>query len=271
MLQGYSVPLSPLGKAALIPPPPWHYAGDVLAIEFWASPNAIAALLPPGLSADPDSPNRAMALFTDWQFTAQDDEHLDPARYQYREASVLVDARHDGIPVRWSPYSYVDNDAALARGWVHGFPQKHGNIHQTRSFAAPGRAAAPIAAGSRFGASLSAHGERLMTARITLRDALHDPNKLLARPMVLQRHFPCLTAAQQTKPAVHELALVLLDDPRIADAWMGEAELSLPAAGGEELHALTPIQVGTGFRYSLSYSVSDLRVLQDLAHSMSSA
>jgi len=69
-----------------------------------------------------------------WQFTAQDDEYLEPARYQYREAFILVDAMYRDEPVMWCPYIYVDNDAALARGWTQGFPKKMGSIFQTRSF-----------------------------------------------------------------------------------------------------------------------------------------
>ena len=107
--------------------------------------------------------------FLDWQFTAQDDELLDPARYQYREALVLLDAMYRDTPVMWCPYIYVDNDAALARGWTQGFPKKMGSIFQTRTFAAASPAAAPIVPGGRFGASLSAHGQRLAEACITLR------------------------------------------------------------------------------------------------------
>jgi hypothetical protein len=42
-------------------------------------------------------------MFLDWQFTARDDEHLDPARYQYREALILVDAIYREMPVMWHP------------------------------------------------------------------------------------------------------------------------------------------------------------------------
>ena len=34
-------------------------------------------------------------------------------------------------------------------------------------------------------------------------------------------------------------------------------------ANGEELHALVPNRIELGFRYSLSYSVSDLKILED--------
>ncbi len=122
MLRGFTVPKSPFGQAALTPPPPWHYSSDVVGVEFWADPKAAAATLPRGLSPDPKSNGHAIMMFLDWQFTAQDDEFLDPARCQYREAFVLLDAMYRDMPVMWCPYIYVDNDAALARGWTQGFP-----------------------------------------------------------------------------------------------------------------------------------------------------
>ena len=143
MLKGFTVPKSPFGQAALTPPPPWHYSSDVVGVEFWTDPKATAATLPIGLSPDPKSNGHALMMFLDWQFTAQDDEYLDPARYQYREAFVLLDAMYRDTPVMWCPYIFVDNDAALARGWTQGFPKKMGSIFQTRTFAAASPAAAP--------------------------------------------------------------------------------------------------------------------------------
>jgi hypothetical protein len=74
MLKGFTVPKSPFGQAALAPPPPWHYAGDAVGVEFWTDPGATSATLPNGLSRDPKSNGHAVMMFLDWQFTAQDDE-----------------------------------------------------------------------------------------------------------------------------------------------------------------------------------------------------
>lgn len=123
MLNGFSVPLTPEGKSSLVTPPPWHYSSDCMAIEYWTDPKAIAALLPPGLTVDETSGGRAFLWFLDWQFTGSNDELTDPARYQYREAFILVEAVFEGKPVNYCPYIFVDNDAAIARGWAQGFPR----------------------------------------------------------------------------------------------------------------------------------------------------
>ena len=263
MLKGFTLPKSPFGQAALTPPPPWHYSGDVIGVEFQTDPSATAATLPNGLSPDPKSNGHAVMMFVDWQFTAQDDEYLDPARYRYREAFVLLDAMYRNTPVMWCPYVFVDNDAALARGWTQGFPKKIGSIFQTRTYAAASPAAAPLAPGGRFGASLSAHGQRLAEARITLQEPVEDGLSLLSRPTVLLRYFPRLAAGYQDKPAVNELTMAITDNLTVADAWIGDGELNLPEAYGEELHGLAPITIESGFRYSLSYSVTDLKILED--------
>jgi hypothetical protein len=73
-LKGYSYPLSPRGETNLASAPPWHYAGEMLGVEFWSSPVAVAATLPESLTIDPDAKGRAAALFFDWQFSATNEE-----------------------------------------------------------------------------------------------------------------------------------------------------------------------------------------------------
>jgi acetoacetate decarboxylase len=262
-MMGFTVPRSPSGRASIDPPPPWHYSGDVLTVEFWADPQVTASLLPRGLRPDPKTNGHAFAMFIDWQFTAQNDEYLDPARYQYREAFVLIDAAWEQKPVTYCPFIFVDNDAALARGWIQGFPKRMGSIFQTRTFVAPSAAAAPVAAGSRFAASASTHGDRIMNARVRLRERVADPFKVFDRPTALLRYFPRLARERQGEPAVNELTLSLTDDLKLVDTWVGEGELDFPIVSGEDFHTLAPVKVGAGYRYGLAYSVTDLKVLED--------
>lgn len=264
MVHGFTVPRPPLGLAAMVSPPPWHFSGDVVGVEYWADPEATAAFLPDGLRPDPVSNGHAVMIFTDYQFTGRHEEHVNPARYQYREALVLLDAQWRDTPVAYCPLVYVDNDAAMARGWVLGFPKRFGSIFQTRAFAAASPAMAPLAAGGRFGASLSTHGVRLAELRVTLESPVADPIAVFNRPTVLLRYFPRLERDRRDEPAVNELTRLLTDNLQIVDLWVGEAELRMPEAPGEELHTLAPVQVGSGFRFGLAYSVTDLPVLEDL-------
>jgi hypothetical protein len=93
MSQGYSLPLSPTGRASLVPSPPWHYVGDFVVVDYWADPAAVAAVLPPGMEPYAADPGRAAVIFADWQScTTDQNELVDPARSQYKEAFIVVNA-----------------------------------------------------------------------------------------------------------------------------------------------------------------------------------
>jgi hypothetical protein len=264
MLKGFVFPRSPLGTAALIPPPPWHFAGDVLAVEFWSDPELSADTLPRGVEPDAKRNGHAIALFAEYQFTARNEEYLDPARYQCNGFLVLLDAMWQGSPIAWCPYAYVDNDAALLRGWICGYPEKLGSVHQTRTFAAGNPASAPLANNSRFAASISAHGQLLAQARVTLRERSDHLVGLLDRPIVTRRYFPRFSAGTCDKPAVDELVRCVLENVVITNIWVGEGALAFPETFGEELDILAPIKVGRGVRFSYSYSVNGCKILSDL-------
>ncbi len=264
MLKGFTVPRSPLGAAGLVPPPPWHFAGDVLAVEYWSDPDLSASILPRGVEPDAKGRGHAIALFMDYQFTARNQEYLDPERYQCRGFLVLLDAEWQGSPIAWCPYAYVDNDAALLRGWICGYPEKLASVHQTRSFAARNAASAPLADNSSFAACMSAHGQLLAQARITLRERSHGLPGLLDRPIVTRRYFPRVSAGGLEMPAIDELVRCVLENVSLANIWIGDGALAFPEVYGEELDVLAPIKVGRGARFSFSYSVSGCDILSDL-------
>ena len=133
-LQGYTIPRTATGRASLVPPPPWHYVGDFLVVDYWADPDAVRALLPPGLDPHPDT-GRCAAVCADWQSCSDGgDELVDPIRSHYKEFFIVVNALLDGEEVTTCPFIWVDQDFALARGWIQGFPKKLGSIWMTRTF-----------------------------------------------------------------------------------------------------------------------------------------
>jgi len=166
MLKGFNYPLTPEGASTLSPAPPWHSSADFLDIEFWSDPSAVVALLPAGLDLDPCAKGHGK----DWQFSGENEEYLNPARYQYREFFILVGASFKGRPVSYCPYIFVDNDATLARGWTQGYEKRIGQVFQTRYYAATGKAGLALAPGSKFAASLTAGGQRLAEGLVTLKE-----------------------------------------------------------------------------------------------------
>jgi acetoacetate decarboxylase len=264
MLKGFHYPLTPKGKSTLNPSPPWHYSADFLNIEFWAESSAVAALLPPGLDVDHAATGHANALFYDWQFSGNNEEYLDPARYQYREFFILVDALFQAMPVSYCPYIFVDNDAALARGWTQGYPKRLAQVFQTRYYAATGKAGPALAPGSKFAGSITACGQRLAEGVVTLKDPVKDLSQMGQRPVVNLLHTPRLAAGKQNHPAIHELVENIPHDVKIEQAWTGDGSLTLPICRGEELSDLAPVRCGKGMRASMAYIVDDLKTLKDL-------
>ncbi|MFK8849617.1 acetoacetate decarboxylase family protein [Streptomyces sp. Ac-502] len=80
---GYSLPLSPTGASSMLTPPPWHFSGEVVMVEYRVDPDAARRFLPPGLTPGAD-PGAAAAVFATWQWCSADGAELaDPGRCQF--------------------------------------------------------------------------------------------------------------------------------------------------------------------------------------------
>jgi acetoacetate decarboxylase len=264
MLKGFNYPLTPKGKSTLNPAPPWYYTSDFLSIEFWANPAAVKALLPDCLGVDSAAEGHANAYFYDWQFSGANEEYLQPDRYQYREFFILLDALFEGRSVSYCPYIFVDNDAALARGWAQGYPKRIAQVFQTRYHAATGMAGPALAPGAKFAGTLTSGGQRLAEGLVTLKEPVKDLSVLKPRPVTALLHYPSLAAGKHDRPAIHELVENVPRDVKIEQAWIGEGSLTLPVCKGEEISDLAPVRCGRGGRASMAYIVDDLKTLKDL-------
>jgi acetoacetate decarboxylase len=264
MLKGYSAPRSPEGRSGLVPPPPWHYVGDMLVLEYWADAAAAAAVLPDPLEPHPDA-GRAAAMFIDWQSCSDGGaELLDPARSQYKEFFITINALYEGEEVAYCPYIWVDRDFALARGWIQGFPKKLGTVWITRTFGLETPADPGVAPGARFGGTCAANERRLAEGAVTLERRSEEGPTHNAPPIVNVRHLPRLAKGRHSEPAVHELVRGVSYDRSASEAWEGTAELRLYEAPDTEHAALAPARMGRGFRLTLGYSVDDLETLEEL-------
>ena len=263
-LSGYSLPRTPEGRASIVPRPPWHYVGDFLVVEYWADPEAVRAVLPDRLDPHPDQ-GRCAAIFGDWQTLADGgDQLLDPSRSQYKEFFIVVNALLDGEEVTTCPYTWVDRDFALVRGWIQGFPKKLGTIEMTRHFGLDSKADPGIRTGARYGATCGANGSRIADASVTLEELATEEPTHNGPPLVNVRHFPRLEAGRHDEPAVHELVRARSRDRAVSDVWKGTATLNLHAAPSEEHAALAPVRVGNGYRFTFAYTIDDLETVTEL-------
>ena len=188
-----------------------------------------------------------------------------PARYQYREFFILVDALYQGKPIVYCPYIFVDNDAALARGWTQGYPKRIGQVFQTRYYAATGKAGPALAPGSKFAGSLTSSGQRLAEGIVTLREPVIDMSLLKQKPVINLLHCPRLAADKQDQPAVHEL--VENRSSRRDDRASVDRRGFPDTAGLQRRRTVRPgaHPFQQRHRASMAYVVDDLKTLEKLS------
>jgi acetoacetate decarboxylase len=257
-LQGWSLPLSPGGRAALVPPPPWHFSGDAIGIDYRGDRDAFAAVLPRGMEPTPDAD--ATFVFIDWSSASEHDPRTaaDPARGQYREAYVAIAASDDGHPAARVPYIWVDNDLSLARGLLQGFPKKMGSIAISRAVSV-GRGGPRVESGATFVGHVSSLGQRLVHGSVTLRSpaAPGVVPRAMRLPIWHTRYVPDLAGGP---PLVHDLARNVLADFACGDVWTGDATLDFSASEFEEHDALAPREVRGGFRCSIAFTITGAEI-----------
>ncbi len=234
MLHGFTPPYTPGGLASLVPPPPWHYAGWLLSVEFECDPARAAGFVPGSVGV---ATGRGTVHFSDWQATTDGSELLDPIQSQYRETIVVLElTRPDGTLANFCPLIYVDQDVSLLRGLLQGWPKKMGSTWLTRSLPLDHPAAAPLRAGTRLGATLAVKDRRLVEARLELTGRPGEPLGFVARPTYGTLGFPDLTRPDRAPELRHVRSLVT---GRVGDAWHeARAELAFLEAPREELAEL---------------------------------
>jgi acetoacetate decarboxylase len=250
-LTGWTLPQSPSGRSAVVAAPPWHYSGEIIALDFKADVDAVAALLPRGLAPAPDG--AASVVFADWCSASDHDERVlaDPGVGQYHEAYLVLHALRGDKKVGRVPFIWVDSELSLLRGQIQGFPKKLGQIAMTRAVEL-GRGGVRKQAGARFAAHASSHGRRVLSASVQLEGTSDRLPRALTLPLIHTRLFPSIDRAE---PAVHELQIGSIANFECGTVHTGPATLLLEPSEYEELAPLTPRSVGAGYVCSLAFSV----------------
>ena len=240
-VSGFFYPRTATGRSSLLPPPPWHYSGDLLTVEYRTDPARVAELLPGPLQPAPEDPGAVALIWADWQSCGDSgDELLDPVRAQYRECFAVVRCAFEGRVYSRCVYIWVDADFALARGLHQGYPKKLGSIHQTRPMPF-GQGAPRIAEGGRFGATLAAYDHRLAQATVTLTEPSETNGFVNALPMLHHR---------QVRPIERGAGGWALDEVLTmsgvgfehGQAWKGDASLELFDSPWDDVASTLPVR-----------------------------
>lgn len=245
MLRGFTPPFTPRGTAALVPPPPWHYAGWLLNVEFEC--DRAGDFVPPALGA---VTGRGTVHFAEWQASTDGTELLDPILAQYRETIVVLELRRpDGSLAQFCPFIYVDQDVSMLRGQLQGWPKKMGTTWLTRSLPLDHPAAAPLRAGTRLGASLAVKDRRLVEAQLELTGGTGERLGFFAAPTIGTVGWADLTRLDGS-PSLHHVRSTVAG--RVEGGWhAARAALSFLPAPREEL---TDLGLRGSARASVGYA-----------------
>jgi acetoacetate decarboxylase len=251
-LRGYTAPLTPAGTSSLLPPPPWHFSGDVVWIGYRADPEACRALLPERLRLA-DARHNAAVAFCEWQWcTDSGQELLEPEVAQFRECLVALDCVFEGERVARVPFAWVDSAGPLVRGLLQGMPKLWGSVFLSRAYEV-GRARAVRGPGGQFAGTLSAGGRRLIAGRVRLDGLAESPPPLAAQPFVHTRHLPGWGPGL---PERCDLVRSLVTGAEFSPVWRGEAELDFGDVRGLEMAALAPLELGPGHVFSYAETLA---------------
>lgn len=197
--------------------------------------------------------------FAEWQFATDEGmEYLDPVGSQYKEAIFLVSGTFEGETVAYCPFIWVDQDIALMRGLVQGWPKQVGSVWLSRAFDLPSKAS-PV-----LGASLAVRDRRLVDATVKLTERTDTPPSPGFAKAFNVRYFPDLAKGRHDQPAVHELVRLKSRDVQFSPIWKGDASLTFHDHPSLELAELPPSRVIAGYRFSFAFTVDDLVHVRDL-------
>lgn len=244
-VSGFMFPRSGTGASSLVPPPPWHYSGQMLTIEFRTDPAAVAELLPEPLTLVDDDPGAVAVIWADWQSCGDDfSELLDPVRSQYLETFVVVRCQHADTVYSRCVYIWVDKDFAMVRGHFQGYPKKFGELYLTRPVNV-GRAGPRLQPGGRFGATCAANGRRLIDATFIITGDAESAGTVNSHPMIHSRVMPSIEA--DGEDSLHELVTMSGRDVELGQCFRGDATIEFHESPTEELTRLDPQEMIGGY------------------------
>jgi acetoacetate decarboxylase len=268
-LKGYSVPLSPGGSAQIVGGLPWNFGVDLLAIHFRTDAGNLAKLLPEPLEPSREEPDVAYVWFGDWQGLWSGHDNMlgvNPERCLYTECLIGVRCSYRGQEGQRVVYIWVDKDFSLARGWFMGFPKKIGKVQMgttNRHLHALNPALQPCGPGSEYAAICESHGERLVTAKIRVRERI-GPDRLpkpFGTDLFHTLHFPSADVNNRDRPLLHQLVQTVSSNLRFGEIWSGDGEAVFHPSLFEEHAAIAPREVIGAYIIPVGFRIEGTRLI----------
>jgi len=256
-VKGYSIPLSPEGRAALYAPPPKWFGGRTLSVVFRADKEALNALVPPPLEPLPEPYGvvRVTELLND-QGTDGNLLEDEPELAQYTEAVVCIPASYKGVVGNYDPFLWVNNHAcAAAAREVYGLPKKMAEISLSRFFPSD-----PIGPDKKLTGTLSALSRRLLSASVRIRRTASVAEMPKVETFFTLRYLP---DPEHDAAERYQLLQFRHRDYKVTQLWTGDASLSFGDSPNEELLPLLPTEILGGFYMESDWILPAPRILYD--------
>jgi acetoacetate decarboxylase len=252
-LKGYSIPLSPEGKASLVTATPHHYGGQFIFVDYRADVDNVARFLPAPLQPEPSG--RAFVIVNEL-FSVPDDNpdliYTNPERTRYTEGVVAVRCTHNGVEGSYITAIWVSRDWSMTFGQFFGWPKKIANINLTR--VPPFHPSLkPIGVGSRVRGIVSRESYRLLDVKVSLTKKEEDTAAPAFGWLYSVRFFPEMGP---TVPAVKQLIRNRVQNPQATNVYSGDADFEFGASDNEELLPLMPVEILKGYYYNPSWTTT---------------
>jgi len=236
IMTGFLFPRTPTGQGTLLPPPPWHYSGQLLTFEYRTDVDAIRGHLPDGVELADEDPGAVALIWADWQSCGDNlSELLDPIRAQYKEVFLVTRCKYRGETYTRCLFIWVDKDFAMMRGILQGYPKRMGSIHMTRPVSV-GKAGPRLEPGGTFGATLAVNDRRIAGGRFVITKQSDNNGFVNGHPMLHNRLVPSIEI--DGRDSLNELISSSVSQVEIGQTFSGDFELSLIESPAEELHLL---------------------------------
>jgi len=256
-MKGYSIPLSPEGRAGLYSKPPKRFGGRILSVVFKADRDALNALIPAPLEPldEPYGIVRVSELLNDH---GAGDKWLEnePEWVQYNEAVICIPASYKGVVGNYDPYLWVDNHACAAGGReIYGLPKKMAKVHLSRFYPSD-----PIGPGKKLTGTMEGLSRRLITASVKIEKEATPADLPKVETFYAYRVLP---DPEEDRAEIEQLLEFRLKNYKYTKLYSGEGAVSFGDSPNEELIALTPTEIIGGFYMEVDWLLPWPEILWD--------
>lgn len=256
VFQAYTHPLTESGRSSIVPPGPYHYGVEGIAVHLRIDRDRAQKLLPNFLR----STDEAWIYVAD--FVTVHGDNVDwiyriPDMTQYREAAIALKVIYNGKNYNHFPFMWVDKDWALIRGWLNGYPKKIAEITLTKINPA-NPALKEIEKGTKLGGYCSRQGRRLITLIVELEEETKElPTKNFG-PTLTHRHFP---QTHETQQKISETLEIIRTNNKLTKAWKGKGEIEIGHGENDEVELIEIKETLGGYYYINGFTIEGGRVI----------